>query len=34
MFKAEYKVYLWLYIHISCICKNNTANHWKFSQQF
>jgi len=20
MFKAEYIVYLWIYIHISCIC--------------
>jgi len=20
MFKAEYLVYLWIYIHISCIC--------------
>jgi len=26
MFKAEYIVYLWIYINISCICCNNTVN--------
>ena len=30
MFKAEYLVYLCMYImNISCICENNTANHLK-----
>ena len=33
MFKAKYKVYLWIYINISSICKNNTVNHLKFGQQ-
>ena len=23
----EYIVYLWVYINISWVCKNNTANH-------
>jgi len=22
-----YKAYLWVYIHVSCSWKNNTANH-------
>ena len=26
MFKVEYIVYLWIYINISCNCKNNPAN--------
>jgi len=25
--KAEHLVYLWIYIIISCMCQNNTANH-------
>ena len=33
MLKADYIVYLWIYINISCICKNNTANHLNVSQQ-
>ena len=33
MFKAEYTVYLYIYINISCIYKNNTGNHLKFAQQ-
>jgi len=31
--KAEYIVYLWIYLNISCICLNNTVNHLKFDQQ-
>jgi len=31
--KVAYIVYLWIYIKISCICKNNTSNHLKFGQQ-
>ena len=27
MFKADYIVYLWVYISISCTCKNNTVSH-------
>ena len=30
---AENIVYLWIYINISCIYKNNTANCLKFDQQ-
>jgi len=33
MFKAEYIVYLWIYINSSCICLNNTVSHSKFGQQ-
>ena len=33
MFKAEYIVYLWIYINISCICEKNTVTHSKFGQQ-
>jgi len=33
MLKAEYTVYLSMYIDISCICQNNTANHLKFGQK-
>jgi len=33
MLKDECTVYLCMYINISCICKNNTANHLKFGQQ-
>jgi len=27
MLKAEYIVYLWNFINVSCNCKNNTTNH-------
>ena len=33
MLNAECIVYLWIYIKISCIFKNNTENHLKFDQQ-
>jgi len=33
MLNAESITYLRLYINISCICKNNTANHLKSDQQ-
>ena len=33
MLKAEYIVYLWLDIKVSCICKNHNANCLKFGQQ-
>jgi len=33
MVKAEYIVYLWIYINISCICLNNAVSHLKFGQQ-
>jgi len=32
MSKAEYNTDLCMYINISCICYNNTANHLKFGQ--
>jgi len=32
MLKEEPTVYLRIYIHISCICKNNTANRLKCGQ--
>ena len=32
MLKEEPTVYLRIYINISCICKNNTANHLKCGQ--
>jgi len=33
MFKAEYIVYLRMYISISCVCKNKPTNHLNFGQQ-
>ena len=33
MLKAEYVLYLWIYINISCSCKNKTTNHLKCGQQ-
>jgi len=33
MLKAEYTISLWIYVRVSCICKNNTAKHLKYSQQ-
>ena len=34
MFKANYFLYLWIYIHIIHICKNKTVNHLKFSNYY
>jgi len=33
LLKADSMVYLQIYINISCICKNQTATHFKFGQQ-
>jgi len=33
MVKAEYIVYVCMYIHSSCIWYNNTVNHLKVYQQ-
>jgi len=32
MLKAEFIIYLFLYINISCICYNNTTNRLKSDQ--
>ena len=33
MLKADYKINLWIYMNISCICELNTANGLKSGQQ-
>jgi len=33
LLKADSMVYLHIYINIRCICKNQTATHFKFGQQ-
>jgi len=33
MLKTEYIAYLLIYMNISWICKNKTANHLQFGQQ-
>jgi len=33
MLKVGYIVYLGIYIHMGCICKNNTVSHSTFGQQ-
>jgi len=33
MLKAEYIVYLRIYVNVSCFCKNSTTNHLNNDQQ-
>jgi len=33
MFKAEYIVYLCIYINITCICNYNTVRHLQFNTE-